>query len=36
MLYYLEDLDLYETDIIRTKLEAIWVDVELHSQRMSL
>ena len=36
MLYYLEDLDLYETDIIRTKLEAIWVDVELHSQRISL
>ena len=34
MLYYLEDLDLY--DIIRTKLEAIWVDVELHSQRISL
>ena len=36
MLYHLEDLDLYETDIIRTKLEAIWVDVELHSQRISL
>ena len=36
MLYYLEDLDLYETDIIRTKLEAIWGDVELHSQRISL
>ena len=36
MLYYLEDLDLYETDIIRTKLEAIRIDVELHSQQISL
>ena len=36
MLCYLEDLDLYETDIIRTKLEAIWVDVELHSHRISV
>ena len=36
MLYYVEDLDLYETDTIRTKLEAIWIDVELRSQRISL
>ena len=34
--YYTENLDLYELDIIDTKLEAIWIEVKLHSQRISL
>ena len=29
-------MDLYELDIIDTKLEAIWSEVKLHSQRISL
>ena len=35
-LYYTENLDLYELDIIDTKLEAIWTEVKLHSRRISL